>query len=181
MDMNDRPKPDLSAAFAGVIAMTLRTIRARGWRSLRNLPAIWRESMLMYGYGLAFTALVADWRAGKLLSRAPEAVPAPVPEPVACTEAPEREAACAQPSARHRPSGWHYPASFYRKAPDECPALPAAAAEADRPCADRVRFASARPRARGRTAAWLRPPRHALDPFAVVRLPTDIFATGRSP
>jgi hypothetical protein len=179
MDMNDRPKQDLAEAFARIITMTLRTIRARGWRSLESLPEIWRKATVVYGYGLAFAGLVADWRAGKL--RRPEPVPEPAAVPAPSTEAPEREAACGQPSAQHRPSGRHYPACFYRQAPAECPALPEAAAEADYPrAAEGVRFASARPRPRGRTAAWLRPPRRTLDPFAVVRRPTGIFATGRS-
>jgi hypothetical protein len=69
--MNDKPKQDLAEAFAGIITMMLRTIRARGWRSLKNLPEIWREATVIYGYGLAFAALVADWRAGKLHPPAP--------------------------------------------------------------------------------------------------------------
>ena len=168
MDMNDRPKQDPSAAFTRIISMMLASIRARGWRGLKEWPKILLATMVVRGYGRAFAALVAHWRAGKFAVPVP--VPAPVPAP--STEAPEREAARAQPSTRHRPSGRHYPACFYRQQPDECPALPAAAG---------VGFASARPRARGRTAVWPRPHRCASDPFAAFRLPAGIFATGRSP
>ena len=178
MDMNDRPKQDLAEAFAGIITMMLRTIRARGWRSLRNLPEIWRESVVIYGYGVAFAALVADWRAGKLAAP----VPMPPPEPMPWSDAPEREVLRAQSPTPHCPAARPEPAARVRQQVARRRSLPAADAGPDRPCAmDRVRFAAARPRARGRTAVWLRPPRRALDPFGAIRLPTGIFATGRSP
>jgi len=182
VDMNDRRKPDLAEAFAGIITMMLRTIRARGWRSLKNLPEIWRESMVLYGYGLAFDALVADWRAGKLFSRAPEPVPAPEPEPAAWADAPERDVLCAQPSVSHCPAPRPDAAARARPHMAKRRSVPAADAVPELPrAADGVGFASARPRAGRRTAVWLRPPRRALDPFAAFRLPTGIFATGRSP
>ena len=166
--MNHGRRQDLSEAFTRIISMMLASVRARGWRGLKEWPKILLATMVVRGYGQAFAVLVAHWRAGKFAVPVP--VPAPVPAP--SIEAPEREAARAQPSARHRPSGRHYPACFYRKGPAECPALPAAAG---------VGFASARPRARGRTAVWPRPPRRALGPFAAFRLATGIFAPGRSP
>jgi len=166
---NGRPQ-DLTAAFASIITMMLREIRARGWRGLKDLPEIWRAVMYMRQQEKALAELMADFLAGKLPP------PPPMPAPAPWTDEPDQEAACACSPAAPTPAVRPDPAARARRQPAERRSAGPDRARA----AERVGFAAARPRARGRTAAWLRPPRRALDPFAVFRLPTGIFATGRS-
>jgi hypothetical protein len=170
--MNNRRPQDLTEAFASIIAMMLKSIRARGWRSLLDLPELWRAVMYVRQQGKALADLMAAFRAGTLPPLAPALAPAP------WTDAPEQEAACAQPPAPPRLAARPDSAARARQQPAERPSLPPAAAGPDRPrAADDVYFAAARPRARARAA--VRPPRRTPHPIAVLALPAGILATGR--
>jgi hypothetical protein len=184
--MTNGRRQDPVEAFASIISMVLSSIRARGWRSLMNLPAILLEAMCWRRMGEAFAELVADFRAGKLLAPAPEPAPVPAPEP-APAPAPwiapsEREAACAQLPAPPRPAARPDPVARDRQHVAQRPSLPAAAAGPDlRRAADCACPAAALPHAGRRAAVRAWPFRRTPDPFAVLKLPAGIFATGRSP
>jgi hypothetical protein len=174
--MNSGRPQDLSAAFASLITMMLQAVRARGWRGLKDLPEMWRAVMYVRQQEKALADLMADFLAGKLPP------PPPAPERAPWIDPAEWQATSAQSPAPPCPAARTDPAARARGQSAERPTLPVADGGPDRPrAADRVRFAGARSRARGRTAVWLRPPCRAVDPFAVFRLPTGIFATGRSP
>jgi hypothetical protein len=144
--MNNGRRQDPVEAFASIISMMLRTIRARGWRSLKELPAILLEVMYWRRMGEAFAALVADFRAGTLAAPAPAPEPEPEPEPVPVpvpalapwTAPPEREALSAQPPAPLRPAPRPNPTACDRRRRAVHPAVPAVAAGTDRPCAERA-------------------------------------------
>src|SRR5579863_9448823 len=109
--MNPVRRPDLNEAFACIATMMLASIRARGWRGLKDLPAIWRFVMEFRRGGQALADLMADFLAGKLPP------PAPVPEPVPWPDAPEWQATCAQPPAPPRPAARPEPAARARRQP----------------------------------------------------------------
>jgi hypothetical protein len=163
--MNDGLPQDLSAAFDGIITMMLRAIRARGWRSLKEMPAIWREVMEFRRMGQALVDLMTDFLAGKLPP------PSPAPEPAPWSDPVEWEALCAQPPAQRPPAARPEPAPRDRRHVAERPS----ASAADAACS-----AAALPHARDRDVVRPWPSRRVPDPIGVVGLRAVMIATGRS-
>ena len=163
--MNDRRLQHLSEAFNSIISMMLAAIRARGLRSLIDLPKIIVAAFYLRRIGKEFAALIASLDLGTLL-------------PLAAAP-PDRQAAPAQPDG----------AAPARPLPAVSPAVPARA-----PGANRVRQAAAaqplsgapKPPARrtrtpqpARHQAFARP-RRVPDPRAIVSLSASLRDPGRT-
>jgi hypothetical protein len=147
--MNDSRTQPQAEAFASIIKMMLAMIRARGLRSLTDLPmlllaALYLRRLDLRRLGKQFAALMADFKAGKL----PPAPPAPLTAPQG------QQAARAEPLGTPRVAARPEPGNHRRQRPAVHPAVPAEAAGPRRARPpDCVHPATVPPDACGRPAA----------------------------
>jgi hypothetical protein len=156
-----RPQP-LSERFANIISVMLGMLRAHGWRALFALPEVIRAARVIRQLRDELIAMMKAFEAGTL---------SPPPAPASWTEPQDGQAAPAQSPAIPRPAARPRSAARDRQPLAELPPPPAAEAAPDRPRAAKCAHPA---------PALPRPPRRAPNPFAVLRLPTGIFASGRS-
>ena len=155
--MDDKRIQHLTEAFAGIISMMLGALRVHGWRCLLHLPEIWLATRYIRRLGEAFAALMAEFKAGRLV----------LPPIAPCTALPEQEVAYTTSPEIPRPAARNRQRPAHRRTP------PVAYAEPDRPEATSS-AATLRP-AHGQAA-----PRPLPFRFAMPVLHAAIIAPGRS-
>jgi hypothetical protein len=161
--MDEKRIQHLTEAFASIISMMLGMLRVHGWRCLLHLPEIWLTARYLRRLGEQFAALMADFKAGRLVLPTPAPWTAPPDQEAAYTDSPTPLHLAARPA----------PAARDRQRPVARRSPTAAAVEPDRPRA--TSCAVALPNAHGQ--AMLRP---FPSRFGILILPAGAIATGRS-
>jgi hypothetical protein len=151
--VNDNRYQHLSEAFNSIISMMLAAIRARGLRSLIDLPNMIMAAIYLRRLGREFAAVIASLKAGTLHPPAP-----------------------AQPTEPgSAPPAGHIPAAL-----SAAPAKPAGADRARPTPAARPAPAAPKTSARRtRTPQTTRRPHRTPDPRAIIPLPAGLLATER--
>jgi hypothetical protein len=163
--VKDTPTRTLTEAFASIIAMMLRMIRAHGVRGLIHLPMLLLFALQLCRIGKEFAALVAAFEAGTL--------PLPPRAPALWTTPSSGQAARAQPAEVDCVQA----ADGARSAPvrPHAGGLGAARRPSTRP-PPALRTRARETRAHGRPPAR---PRPTPDPQNLPSPPSDILVTGR--